>query len=275
MTTTVTSADGTAIGCERSGNGPPVILIGGALNNAQSAAALAGVLAPLMTVIRYDRRGRGASGDTAPYAVSREIEDIGALIAELTGPACLCGFSSGAALAFEAAAAGLAVAKLAMFEPPFRVDDRHRLPGDYRERLTELTSSGRGDEAVGYFMTTAMGLPAEALRQMRQSAAWPTLCELAPTTVYDAIIMGDGAPLPARRMAALTVPTLVIDSTASPAWLRNAARATAGALADASHRSLDGTFHQIPPEVLGPVLADFFIGRTGGGQPTGNAPAGR
>jgi alpha-beta hydrolase superfamily lysophospholipase len=273
MMATVTSADGTAIAYERSGGGPPVILVGGALNNAQSAAPLAEVLAHQMTVIRYDRRGRGASGDTAPYAVGREIEDIDALIAELAGPACLCGFSSGAALAFEAAAAGLAVARLAMFEPPYRVDDSHRLPADYLERMTELTSRGRREEAVDYFMTTAVGLPPEALRQMRRAPAWPALCALAPTVVYDGIIMGDGAPLPARRMAALTVPTLVIDSTASPAWLRNAARATAGALAAGRHLSLDGTFHQLPADVLAPALAGFFIDRTAGGQPIGHTPA--
>jgi pimeloyl-ACP methyl ester carboxylesterase len=261
--TTVISADGTSIGYQRSGDGPPVILVGGAFNDARSAAPLAAVLSARMTVICYDRRGRGTSGDTQPYAVGREIEDIGALLAELGGRADLCGFSSGAALAFEAAAAGLAIGKLALFEPPYRVDGAARLPGDYLDRMAGLTSSGRLADAVDYFMTEVVGLPAGALRQMRQAPVWPALCAMAPTALYDGVIMGDGGALPASRMAAVAVTALVLDSTASPAWLRSAARAAAGALGNARHLSLEGTFHQIPPGILGPVLVDFFCGPNG------------
>jgi pimeloyl-ACP methyl ester carboxylesterase len=261
---TVISADGTAIAYETAGAGSPVILVGGAFNDRQAAAPLASVLAPHCTVVSYDRRGRGSSGDTVPYAVEREVEDLASILAAVGGSASMFGVSSGAALAFEAAAAGLAIGRLAMFEPPYRVDGSPPLPEDFMARIAELTSSGRNGEAVEYFLTKAVGLPGQAVAQMRgaprrPASMWPALEAMAPTLVYDNLILGDGS-LPAERLAAVTVPTLVIDSTASPDWLRQAAKAVAGALADAQHRSLDGGFHDVPPQVLGPVLQAFLAG---------------
>lgn len=253
----VISADGTPISYERSGDGPPVILAGGALNDQQSFAPLAAALAPHLTVISYDRRGRGASGDTPPYTIEREVEDLAALIAEAGGQACVCGFSSGSVLALEAAAAGLPIGKLGLFEPPFRLPDGPQLPPDYQEQVTRLVRGGRPGEAVEYFMIKAVGLSAEAVAQMRRSPAWPPLERLAPTLIYDGLLLLDPA-LPAGRLATIKVPALVLDSTASAPWLRNSARATAAALPQASQRSLDGTFHQVPPEILAPVLVDFF-----------------
>ena len=253
----VISADGTPISYQRRGAGPPVILIGGALNDQMSSAPLAAALAPRLTAIGYDRRGRGASGDTPPYAVEREIEDLAALIAEAGGQAGVCGFSSGSVLALEAVAAGLPIGRLGLFEPPFRLPDGPQLPPDYQEQVRRLVTGGRLGEAVEYFMTSAVGLSAEAVTQMRRSPAWPGLERLAPTIMYDGWLLLDPA-LPLARLAAITVPALVLDSTASAPWLRDSARATAAALPRASHRSLAGTFHQIPPEVLAPVLADFF-----------------
>jgi alpha-beta hydrolase superfamily lysophospholipase len=259
--TKVSSADGTTIAYERSGDGPPVILVGGALADRQLAVPYAQALSQRMTVINYDRRGRGESGDTAPYAVDREVEDLGVLIAQAGEWAYVCGFSSGAALAFEAAAAGLAIPKLALFEPPYRVEGGGaQLPDGYLRHLTELTSAGRGGEAIEYFMTAAVGLPAAAVAQMRQGPGWSATAALAPTLVYDSLVLGDSTAVPTARMAAMTAAALVIDSTASPDWLRQAAKATAAALADSRQRSLDGTFHQVPPAILAPVLIDFFIG---------------
>ena len=258
----VISADRTPIGYERFGDGPPVILIGGALNDRQSARPLASALAPTMTGVCYDRRGRGSSGDTLPYAVEREVEDLAALVAAVQAdsePAFLCGFSSGSVLALEAVDGGLAVSKLALFEPPFRLPDGPQLPPDYQEQVTSLAAEGRRGEAVEYFMTRAMGLPAEAIGPMRRTAAWPSLEALAPTLVYDGLLLLDPS-LPARRLAGITVPTLVLDSAASAPWLRNSSVATARAMPDARHLSLDGTFHQIPPETLAPVLTSFFTG---------------
>jgi len=256
---TVTSADGTTIAYETTGAGPPVILVGGAFHDHQAAAPLAAVLAPHFTVVSYDRRGRGSSGDTAPYAVEREVEDLAGILAAVGRPARMFGVSSGAALAFEAAVAGLGIPRLALFEPPYRVDDTPGPPEDFTTRIAELTSSGRNGEAVEYFLTKAVGLPDQAVVQMRRAPTWPALEAMAPTLVYDNLILRDGS-LPADRLAAVTVPALVIDSAGSPDWLRQAAKAVAGALAHAQHRSLDGGFHNVPPEILGPVLGSFFAG---------------
>ena len=253
----VTSADGTTIAYETSGAGSPVILIGGAFNDHQTAAPLAAVLAPHFTAVSYDRRGRGSSGDTAPYAVRREVEDLAAIIAAVGAPVFVYGLSSGAALGFEAAAAGLAIGKLALFEPPYRVAANHRKAEDFIARLTELISSGRNGEAVAHFMTKAVGLPDGAVVHMRRTPVWPALEAMAPTVVYDSLILGDGS-LPADRLAAVTVPALVIDSAGSPDWLRHASEAVASALANAQHRSLRGGFHDVPPKILGPVLESFF-----------------
>lgn len=253
----VISADGTPISYQRRGDGRPVILVGGALNDQQSSAPLAAALAPHLTAISYDRRGRGASGDTPPYAVEREIEDLAALIAEAGGRAGVCGFSSGSVLALDAVAAGLPISGLGLFEPPFRLPDGPQLPPDYQEHVTRLVTGGGLGEAVEYFMTRAVGLSVEAVAQMRRSPAWSSLERLAPTLIYDGWLLLDPA-LPVARLATIAVPTLVLDSAASAPWLRNSARATAQALPDASHRSLDGTFHQIPPEILAPVLVELF-----------------
>jgi Alpha/beta hydrolase family len=254
---TVSSADGTSIAYHRQGAGPPVILVGGALHDAQSAAPLAAALAPLMTAVSYDRRGRGASGDTPPYAVRREVEDLAALIGDLGGQACLFGFSSGAVLALEAAAAGLAVPKMVLFEPPFRLPAAPELPDGYQEHLAGLIGAGQRGEAVEYFMTRAVGLRAGAMSLLRQLPSWPGLEALAPTVVYDGLVMR-GHRLPTARLAALSTPALVLDSTGSAPWMRAAARATAAALPGGIHRSLDGTFHLLTPPVLAPVLAGFL-----------------
>lgn len=254
----VISADGTVIAYQRYGDGQPVILIGGAFNDAASSAALAEALASRMTAVTFDRRGRGASGDTLPYAIAREVEDIAALVAVLGGQACLCGHSSGSILAFEAAAAGVAIPKLVMFEPPFRLPTSPQLPPDYDEQMTAFTASGRNGDAVAYFMTKAVGLSPDAIDQMRKAPHWPALEALAPSAVYDGLLVGDGS-VPVTRLSAVTVPALVLDSTGSAPWLRNAAVAVAEALGNATHRSLDGTFHQIPPETLAPVVAEFLL----------------
>ena len=131
---TLHSSDGTPIAYETAGDGPPVILVDGALCYRASgpSAPLAALLAEHFTVFTYDRRGRGESGDTAPYAVEREVEDIAALIDEAGGSACVYGISSGAALALEAANRGLGIERLVVYEAPFIVDDsRAPLPYDF------------------------------------------------------------------------------------------------------------------------------------------------
>lgn len=256
----VTSRDGTTIAFDRSGDGPPVIVVGGALNDRAAAAPLAGILAPDFTVFTYDRRGRGASGDTAPYAVDREVDDLEALIDEAGGSAFVYGHSSGAVLALAAAARGLAITKLAIYEPPFNVDDSR--PGtskDFAAQLDELVTAGRRGDALELFMTAAVGLPVDAVAQMRKTPMWSALEDLAHTLVYDTTIVGDGS-LPTEQVASVVVPTLVMDGGASPAWARHAVRAVAEVLPDAHHRTLDGQDHAVAQDVVAAVLKEFFTG---------------
>lgn len=258
----VRSEDGTRIAFDRSGVGPPIIMVLGALNDRSSAAPLAAALAPDFTVYAYDRRGRGGSGDTPPYAVVREIEDIHGLIAEAGGSAFVFGHSSGAVLALEAAARGLAIRRLALYEPPFIVDGgRPPIPEDYVARLEELASSGRRGDAVAYFMTKGVGLPVEVADQMRNAPMWPAMEELAHTLAYDGLIMGEtmsGRALPTEWATSVTMPTLVMDGEESPTWQRTAVRVLGDLLPNAQCRSLEGQDHGAAPEVLAPVLVEFF-----------------
>ena len=265
MTTTVRSSDGTAIALERSGNGPAVVLVSGALSNRRSNAPLAALLAARFTVFNYDRRGRGDSGDTPPYGVERELEDLDAVIDQAGGTAHVFGSSSGGNLALEAAANGLAIAKLALWEPNFLVDDsRPPLPPDYVQQLTELVSSGRRGAAVALFLTKAVGLPAEFVAPMQQSPAWPAMEAEAHTLAYDGMVVGDsmsGKPLAAERWAHVTVPTLVIDGGQTP-WLTVGAQAITDTLANAKRRTLVGQPHDVAPGAIAPVLNDFFAAGT-------------
>jgi len=260
-----TSRDGTAIAFDRSGEGPAVILVGGALSDRSAGAPLTALLAPRFTVLTYDRRGRGDSGDTAPYAVEREVEDIEALIKGAGGSALLVGHSSGAVLALEAARLlPTKITKLALYEPPFIVDDsRPPVPGGYATRLTDLVASGRRGDAVELFMTEAVSVPPEMVAQMRQAPMWPALQALAHTLAYDGAVMEgamSGSPAPLKRWAAVTVPTLVMDGGASPAWARNAVQALVDVLLNARRRTLEGQTHGVAPEALAPVLGEFFAG---------------
>jgi pimeloyl-ACP methyl ester carboxylesterase len=258
----VRSKDGTTIAFDRVGRGPSVILVGGALSDRSAGAPLARLLSGGFMVMTFDRRGRGDSGDAATYAVEREVEDLGALIAEAGGAASVFGHSSGAVLALEGAVRGLPVTKLAVYEPPFIVDDTRPLPPeDYGPRLTEFISSGRRGDAVELFMKAAVGVPAEIVAQMRTSPMWPAMEALAHTIPYDGAVMGDtmeGNPASMKRWASVTVPTLAMDGGASPEWARNAVRALVEVLPDGQHLTLEGQTHAADPEVVAPALETFF-----------------
>lgn len=253
----ISSSDGTAIAYEVTGDGPTAVLLGGALSDRHAAAELAGALAADFTAVSYDRRGRGDSGDTAPYSVDREVEDLAAVIAAIGTSAFVYGKSSGAVLAMRAAAAGVPIDRLVLLEPPFRVGGAPPEPEGYRDALVELTSTGRPGEAVDYFLTRAVGLPAQAVAGMRQSPDWSAMERMAPTLVYDADMLGDSG-LPTGLLSGVTAPALLIGSTTSPDWLRAASERTAAALPAGEHRTLEGGFHSIPTPILAPVIVDFF-----------------
>ncbi|BCL14463.1 alpha/beta fold hydrolase [Micromonospora sagamiensis] len=255
---TVRSADGTTIAYETSGEGPPIVLVGGAFNERTTVQPLAAALAPHFTAYAYDRRGRGDSGDTLPYAVDREVDDLAALIGAAGGAAYVYGLSSGAILAARATARGLPVTGLALFEPPFAVDGTAGSRPDISTTLAELIAADRRAEAVELFMTSAVGLSAEQAAGMRNDPSWPFLERMAHTLVYDLTITADGA-LPRDELAAVTVRTLVVDSTASPDWLRQAAHRTAEAVPGARRLSMTGGYHEVPPADLAVELRRFLL----------------
>jgi pimeloyl-ACP methyl ester carboxylesterase len=258
-----TSADGTPIAFERSGEGPALIVVGGAWNDRHTQAGLADRLSGSFSVYRYDRRGRGDSGFTEPYAVEREIEDLVAVIEAAGGSAYAYGNSSGGALALEATAAGAPISKLAIYEAPYIVDGtRSPLPDDYVEHLEELTAAGKRREVFEYFMTVAVGMPPEMVQPMLDSPMVDSMVSLAHTISYDGRVMLRGSmygqPLPTRWRDTVTVPALVMDGGNSPAWIRNSARRLVGILPDVQYRSLAGQEHAAAPEVLAPELEEFF-----------------
>ncbi|WP_405901388.1 alpha/beta hydrolase [Streptomyces sp. NBC_00727] len=261
----VVSADGTAIAFEKQGSGPAVVLVGGAFMTRAASAELAALLARDFTVITYDRRGRGDSGDGPAYEVQREIEDIDALIEGPGGGfAMLFGMSSGAVLALEATARGSAVPRLALYEPPFITDDsRPPLPAGYVEHLTDLVGREAYGDAAAYFMTAALGLPGEAVAGMRQASFWAGMEAVAHTLPYDGRIMGDtmsGRPLPVERWASVTVPVLVGSGDAGAPHMLTGARELAATGDNFTLRVFPGEEHTIAPHALAPALADFFGG---------------
>lgn len=251
------SRDGTLIAYEQRGEGPPVVLVGGALCTAASDAPLASLLAPHFRVFTYDRRGRGASGDTAPYTVEREIEDLATVIAETGGNASVHGMSSGAALALKAAAAGLPIAQLSVYEPPFDpgVSAREQ-PAAYVGQLRQLVTQGRRGEALALFLTE-VGMDQEALEGMRQTPIWADMEAVAHTLVHDHEVMGNGH-VPVRLLRSVTQRVMVVDGGASPAWMREAARVVSDSLPHGRHRTLTGQTHEVAPQALAPLLTEFF-----------------
>jgi pimeloyl-ACP methyl ester carboxylesterase len=253
------SADGTEIAYETDGSGPPLLLVGGALNSRQSSADFVPHLADRFTVVRYDRRGRGDSGDTQPYAPEREVEDLQALADAVGGPVYAFGHSSGAALVLLLAASGGSVARMALYEPPFFVDDsRPPLPADHLERFRR----GGPEDWLEHFLTEAVELPPAALEQTKASPMWAGMLPVAHTLLYDNTLMWpyeQRQPLPQEwREQVGAVPTLVMDGGLSAQWMRNAARATATLLENARYMTIEDCAHGVPPERLAPVLSDFF-----------------
>lgn len=252
-----TSRDGTSLAYESTGDGPAVILVSGAMSTGATVAPLAGPLSDRFKVVSYDRRGRGASGDTAPYAVDREVEDLAALIGAVGGEASLYGISSGGALVLHAAASGLPVRRVAVYETPFAVNEGGvQERAEYTRGLTEALEQGRRGDAVELFLRLT-GLAEEMIQGARQSPMWPGMEAIAPSLAHDDAVMGDGR-VPRALLASITVPVLAVAGDASPAWMREAAQAVAEAAPEGTYRTLEGQTHMVDPNVLAPVLAEFF-----------------
>jgi pimeloyl-ACP methyl ester carboxylesterase len=260
---TVTSKDGTTIAFDQWGEGPTVILVDGALQYRafdQGMVPLAELLAQHFLVIHYDRRGRGDSTDTQPYALKREIEDIEALIDESGGSASLYGISSGAALAMEAAIdLGDKVSKLAMYEAPYNDDEAAQQAWrKYVKELRELLEAGRKGDAVGLFMML-VGASPEDVEGIRQTPMWPLWESIGHTLAYDHIAaLGEDAAIPTERAARVNMPALVMDGSESFPFMHTTALALANAMPKGQHRTVEGQTHEVSAEALAPLLIEFF-----------------
>lgn len=258
----VTSKDGTHIAYDKQGEGPAVILVAGAMcaRLSWSGPQLSNLLAPHFTVYNYDRRGRGDSGDTKPYAVAREVEDIEALIDEADGSAYLYGHSSGAALVLEAAIElGQKIKKLALYDAPYHEEaaDKQAFK-DYINQLKEALAADRRGDAVAAFMHY-VGMPTDQIEAMRQSPAWPLLESIAPTLAYDhEAILGGDSSIPTKRIAVVAAPTLVMNGGASYPFMYDTAQALCKAIPHAKLRIIEGQTHDVDVNVVAPVLVEFF-----------------
>ena len=260
------SADGTTIAYDREGDGPLVVIVGGAFNDRNTWSELATALAGQgFTALSYDRRGRGESGDTQPYAVEREIEDLTAVIAAAgsgEGPVFVHAVSSGAGLVFRAMAGGLALTRLSVLEPPYRVEGAPPAPSHYIATLQGYVDRDDRDGLVEYFQTQVVGLPAGMVESFRSTPMWASLCAMAPTLVYDGHVLGgDDHSFPDDLLASVRVPVLAVTSSGTaPAWLSRTAEKVASAVPEGEWVRLDGGFHFVPPPVLAPALAAFYRG---------------
>ena len=258
----VTSKDGTQIAYERLGSGPALLMIDGALCSRAFGPMpkIAALLAEHFTVYVYDRRGRGESGDTQPYGKAREVEDIQALIAAAGGSAYAAGLSSGAALALEAAASGVPIKKLAVYEPPFMVDDARHARLDHEAKLKALVAAGERGAAVKYFMRDMVSVPAPFVWLMQlMRGTWHKLAAVAHTLPYDAAIMGDWQ-IPAARLSSLDTPTLAMYGGKTETRLKRAIEELVKVLPNVRQQVLPGQTHNVSAAVLVPALVEHFKG---------------
>jgi pimeloyl-ACP methyl ester carboxylesterase len=253
---TARSADGTALAYEVEGQGPPLVVVTGAFNDRKTTADLAALLAADFTVLRYDRRGRGDSGDAPAYAVEREVEDLAAIIDAAGGGAFAYGHSSGAALALLTAASGVPITKLVAYEPPYRVDGGGD-PG-LADRLWADVAAGDRVGAVKRFLAEAIGVPPEAVAVAEHWPDWPGMLAIAHTLPYDLTLVGDGS-VPSS-LAAVAVPTLVLHGDRSFDWIVDGMAELVRTIPSAIGRVMIDQDHGVAPEVIGPELRAFFLG---------------
>jgi pimeloyl-ACP methyl ester carboxylesterase len=257
----VVSKDGTSIAYDQVGRGSALILVDGAFCSRKFGPmpGLAELLASNFTVIAYDRRGRGDSGDTKPYMVAREVEDLEAIISEVGGSAYVFGMSSGAVLTLVAAAANANIRKIALYEPPFVVDKSvgHQPPHDHTAHLTRLIENDQRGEAVKYYLVKIIGMPSVVYYVMRLLPMWAKMKAIANSLPYDSAIMSDFS-VPTNLLSGIATPTLVIGGEKSPGLLRNSVQAVSATMPNAQQRMLPGQTHNVSVKVLAPVLIDFF-----------------
>jgi pimeloyl-ACP methyl ester carboxylesterase len=257
------SKDGTLIAFDKTGKGKALVLVDGAFcfRAHGPTPKLAPLLSQNFTVYSYDRRGRGESSDTPPYAVDREVEDLLSIIEKTGEVPFILGISSGAALVLRALSKGINVKKVALFEPPYVDVSSTEItpPEEAGKELSKLVNVGKRSEAVHYFMTKVMGMPAifVLLFKIFGNSGWKKNESVANTLPYDVALMGDFT-IPKSITVSINVPTLVIGGEKSPQKLRNAVDATAKSIRQSKIVLLKGQSHNVSMKVLAPVLTDFF-----------------
>lgn len=258
---TVISADGTTIAYDVYGQGEPVILVEGAFCGRHFGPTnkLAAELGKHFRVYHYDRRARGDSSPSTDYQLERELEDLRALIAVTGGRPALIGFSSGACLAIEAAAAGLPISRLAFYEPPYMVGPKARkVPADFEQDVQKLVAEGRNGDAVAYFMTKLIGMPSIFLLPMKLTKMWPTLTAQASSLPFDMEAVNGFVP-PEARMRGIKVPALGIYGSKTMPVLKDSTTLCATTIG-ADLVVLPGQTHEVKAEAIAPTLIDFFNG---------------
>lgn len=255
------SADGTAIAFDQLGAGPPVVVVGGAICDRARTRPLAERMSQQFTVFNYDRRGRGDSADTGPYAVDREIADLAAVIEQAGGTAAVYGYSAGAALLLRASAAGLPISKAVLHDPPFTpdTDDAKSVSQAYAKSLTSLLQADRNGDALALFMGL-VGTPPAVVQQMQTQPWWSTAAKLAPTLAYDSAVMDhrSGSSIPVDILSAATIPTIVICGGGNAGWMLGTNQQLAEALPTGSYRELIGQNHEADPDIVVQVVEEFF-----------------
>jgi pimeloyl-ACP methyl ester carboxylesterase len=253
----IESTDGTPIAYQRTGSGPALVLVVGAFCDRTTTVSLTPLLAPHFTVYEYDRRGRGDSGDGGPYAVEQEIDDLAAVVSAAGGQALAYGHSSGAILALEAAARGVPLTRLALYEPPYTAPAGSDGSDDLLDAVRGRLAADDPDGAAAAFMAGS-GAPPEAVAGAQQSPWWPRMRALAPTLVHDLTLCNRGV-VPRERLALVAAPVLAVSGGASPEWAARACGEVAAAVPDGRTAVLEGQTHGAADDVVAPALVEWFL----------------
>ncbi|MER6910147.1 alpha/beta hydrolase [Streptomyces sp. NPDC000594] len=256
----VRSSDGTPLACERTGEGPPVVLVAGGLGDRRMFDRLTAALAARFTVVTYDRRGRGDSGDRSPgrYSIDRETEDLAAVLRAAGGPAAVFANCTGGIIAVRTAAQGVPSAGLVLYEPPFGAPPN---PDGYLDRLRRLIAQGRRAEAVTLFWRESVRFDEDVIVRLRAHRAWPVFQELAPTLVHDGLIGERHGALPHDILPRITAPVLILGGTRSPRWIQDSCTTLAREIPRARYTRIPGEGHVLPQEAVAPLLRDFLLSR--------------
>jgi pimeloyl-ACP methyl ester carboxylesterase len=257
----IRSKDGTTIAYSKIGDGPVLILVDGALCHRKQGPMtdLAQELAGRFTVITYDRRGRGESDDTLTYAVEREVEDLAALVSVMGESAFAFGVDTGAALILRACAAGVAIFKIALYEPFFVIDEdaRKQIVED-KAKLEKLLSEGKESAAIAHYLTKFRGMSVFVANMLRMSEWWKRVKVMAHTLQYDSEVMGDYL-LPAERLKRISVPAMLVSGVESPSQFQASTEAVADAICSSRLVYLDSLTPELNPNSIAPFIEQFFL----------------